>query len=46
MNPDHLWALVPAVAVVLLHLDTFAADARRVCAVVLDRVLRVGATWK
>ena len=46
MNPDHLWALVPAVGVVLLHLDTFAHDAARLCAFLLDRLLRVGALWR
>jgi hypothetical protein len=46
MNPDHLWALVPAVGVVLLHLDTFAHDAMRVCAWLVERVGRVGAMWR
>jgi hypothetical protein len=32
MNRDHLWPLLPALAVVLLHLDTFAHDARRLTA--------------
>ena len=45
MNPDYLWALIPAVCVVLLNLDTLVSDAARACAWVLARVLRVGATW-
>ncbi len=46
MNKDHLWPLLPAVGVVLLHLDTFAADACRLCAWLLDRLHRVGALWR
>lgn len=46
MNSDHLWPLVPALAVVLLHLDTFAADAARLCAFVIERVGKVGALWR
>ena len=46
MNPDHLWALVPALAVVLLHLDRFWRDGVRVVGFVLDRLHRVGAMWR
>ena len=41
VNPDYYWALVPAVAALLLN----APDAGRVCVAVLTRVLRAGATW-
>jgi hypothetical protein len=44
MNPDYYWALVPALAVVLLHLDTFSHDARRFTAF-LWRVGR-GRVWE
>ena len=46
MNPTHLWPLVPALAVVLLHLDTFADDAARLCAFVIERLGKVGAMWR
>ncbi len=42
VNPDYYWALVPAVAALLLN----APDAGRVCVAVLTRVLRAGATWR
>lgn len=46
MNPTHLWPLLPALAVVLLHLDTFADDAKRVVVAIVARVLNVGAMWR
>jgi hypothetical protein len=48
MNTDHLWAVIPAVCVVLLHLDTFVSDATRGVRWLIPRVLGVkggAATW-
>jgi hypothetical protein len=42
VNPDYYWALVPAVAAILLN----AHDAARVCLTVIGRVVRAGATWR
>ena len=46
MNPDHLWPLLPALAVVLLHLPDFARDAKRVAVAIVARVWTVGAMWR
>jgi hypothetical protein len=45
-HADHLWAVIPACLYCLLSLDIYARDIGRVCAWVLARVLRVGATWR
>ena len=45
MNPTHLWPLVPALAVVLLHLPDFYHDAKRVVVAIVARVWKVGARW-
>jgi hypothetical protein len=44
-DSDHLWAVIPAAAYCVLCLDIYARDVAQVCAWVLARVLRVGATW-
>lgn len=45
-HSDHLWAVIPAALYCLLSLDTYAHDAARLCAWLLKRVQRVGATWQ
>ena len=45
-HSDHLWAVIPWCAYCLLSLDTYYRDAARLCAWLLERVQRVGATWQ